>query len=151
MLRPLAMQHVSLWLVREDASAASIALAESGVFNPDAADGFRLQLPDVAEQRFREVYLAARSRLDKILAHFGRAALPPLHDELLVFRKESVDSPRRLNAARALRGIVERGALGADSARPDMRAQKIIDSLFSLPLEVAGSSGPAFSFTPCAP
>ena len=89
------MQHVSLWLVREDASAASIALAESGVFNPDAADGFRLQLPDVAEQRFREVYLAARSRLDKILAHFGRearATVPAVPQAVALPELEALDT-----------------------------------------------------------
>ena len=71
MFRPLAMQHVALWLVREDAPTASLALAELGSFCPDAAEGLKLDLPDVSETRYRDVYLSARSRLDRILAYGG--------------------------------------------------------------------------------
>ncbi len=73
MFRPLAMQHVSLWLTREDAPAASLALAECGAFNPDTAERYRSALPDAGEQRYRDAYLSARSRLDRILDHCGRA------------------------------------------------------------------------------
>jgi V/A-type H+-transporting ATPase subunit I len=67
MLRPERMQRVSLWLVRADAPAAALALAESGVFNADVGDRFRVELPDLGEHRYRETYLEARSRLDKLL------------------------------------------------------------------------------------
>jgi len=60
------MRHVSLWLVREDAPAAALALAELGAFCPDLdADG-GLDAPDAAERRFREAWLSARSRLERI-------------------------------------------------------------------------------------
>ena len=67
MLRPERMQRVSLWLVRADAPAAALALAESGAFNTDAGDRFRIELPDLGEHRYRETFLEARSRLDKLL------------------------------------------------------------------------------------
>ncbi|MCX7891617.1 MAG: hypothetical protein N2544_04500 [Burkholderiales bacterium] len=74
------MQHVSLWLVREDAPAASLALAGLGSFCPDAAEGLKLDLPDVSETRYRDVYLSARSRLDRIVAFAGvtpEVRMPP--------------------------------------------------------------------------
>ena len=67
MLRPERMQRVSLWLVRTDAPAAALALAESGAFNADAGDRFRVELPDLSEHPYRETFLEARSRLDKLL------------------------------------------------------------------------------------
>jgi len=67
------MRHVTLWLVREDAPAASLALAALGTFCPDTAEDLRLELPDVSETHYRDVYLSARSRLDRIVDHFGRS------------------------------------------------------------------------------
>ncbi|MBI2312120.1 MAG: hypothetical protein HYU77_06440 [Betaproteobacteria bacterium] len=72
MFRPLAMQHAALWLVRESAPAAALALAECGVFNPDTSEQFKYDLPDLPEQHYREAFLAARNRMDKILAQCGR-------------------------------------------------------------------------------
>lgn len=71
-LRPLRMQHVSLWLVREAAPAASLALAECGSFNPDPDDTLRFDPPGLPEQRYHDAYASARVRLDKILAFCGR-------------------------------------------------------------------------------
>ncbi|HSO07261.1 MAG TPA: V-type ATPase 116kDa subunit family protein [Pelomicrobium sp.] len=81
MFRPLSMQHVSLWLTREDAPAASLALAECGVFNPDTAERYRAALPDAGEQHYRDAYLSARSRLDRILAHCERGPVAPMPGE----------------------------------------------------------------------
>ncbi|MCU0898437.1 MAG: hypothetical protein MUC55_13195 [Burkholderiales bacterium] len=95
MLRPLAMQHVSLWLVREDAPAASLALAELGTFCPDAAEGLKLDLPDVSEARYRDVYLSARSRLDRILAHCGMRPdlrMPPTPQPVPLDRLTALDA-----------------------------------------------------------
>lgn len=78
MFRPERMQRVTLWLVRADAPAAALALAESGAFNADAGDHFRIELPDLDEHRYREVFFEARSRLDKLLeGRSGSAAAPP--------------------------------------------------------------------------
>lgn len=78
MFRPERMQRVSLWLVREDAPAAALALAESGAFNADAGDRFRIELPDLDEHRYREIFFEAKNRLDKLReARPGSAAAPP--------------------------------------------------------------------------
>lgn len=78
MFRPERMQRVSLWLVRGDAPAAALALAESGAFNADAGDRFRIELPDLDEHRYREIFFEAKNRLDKLLeARPGSAADPP--------------------------------------------------------------------------
>ena len=75
MFRPERMQRVSLWLVRSDAPAAALALAESGAFNADAGDRFRIELPDLDEHRYRETFFEAKNRLDKLLeARPGSAA-----------------------------------------------------------------------------
>jgi V/A-type H+-transporting ATPase subunit I len=95
MLRPLAMQHVSLWLVREDAPAASLALAELGCFCPDAAEGLKLELPDQSESRYRQVYLSARSRLDRIAAQGGavpEVRLPPSPQPVTLDVLEKLDA-----------------------------------------------------------
>ncbi|MDP1636094.1 MAG: hypothetical protein Q8L69_15615, partial [Gallionellaceae bacterium] len=67
MLRPERMRRVNLWLVRADAPAAALALAESGAFNTDDGDRFRIELPDLGEHPYRETFFEARSRLDKLL------------------------------------------------------------------------------------
>lgn len=78
MFRPERMQRVSLWLVRGDAPAAALALAESGAFNADAGDRFRIELPDLDEHRYREIFFEAKNRLDKLLeARPGSTAAPP--------------------------------------------------------------------------
>jgi len=89
------MQHVSLWLVREDAPAASLALAALGSFCPDAAEGLKLDLPDVSEARYRDVYLSARSRLDRILAFCGVRAelrMPPSPQPVPLARLAELDA-----------------------------------------------------------
>jgi V/A-type H+-transporting ATPase subunit I len=81
MLKPLPMRQVSLWLVREDAPAASLALAELGTFCPDLEASAALEAPDMAEKRYREAYLSARSRLDRIGAlceAVPEARVPPV-------------------------------------------------------------------------
>lgn len=78
MLRTLPMQHAALWLTRSDAPAASLALAECGVFNPDTAERYRAELPDQDERRYREIYQSARSRLERILGYLQRPLAPQL-------------------------------------------------------------------------
>ncbi len=96
MFRPLAMQHASLWLVRESAPAAALALAECGVFNPDNAEQFKYELPDLPEQHYREAFLGARGRMDKILAQCGwRPEVSPLTQES---RPASLEALERLNS-----------------------------------------------------
>lgn len=69
MFRPLPMQHLELLLLREQLPHAALALAESGLFQPDAVA--REELDDPPGEGFRHLYREARTRLDKILAHYG--------------------------------------------------------------------------------
>ena len=95
MFRPLRMRHVSLWLVREDAPSASLTLAELGSFCPDAAEGMQLDVPDAAEKRYRDAYLSARSRLDRIAAQCEappEARVPPLPQPVAAERLEALDA-----------------------------------------------------------
>ena len=131
MWRPERMQRVSLWLVRTDAPAAALALAESGAFNADAGDRFRIELPDLGEYRYRETFLEARSRLDKLLelvpgiesagvaaAASGATDSPP---EQPVPPNELAALARRLGElwARAFAAEEAIQALTAESARID--------------------------------
>ena len=82
-----------------------------------------------SDRKFGE--LAVTSLID----HFGREAIPALRAELLAEVKESAESPRKWHAARALRGLIERGVLG-NNTRPDRAARRTIASLFALPLDL---------------
>ena len=131
MWRPERMQRVNLWLVRTDAPAAALALAESGVFNADAGDRFRIELPDLGEHRYRETFLEARSRLDKLLElvpDAGAAAAAPvasgardLPPEAPVPQDELAALARRLGElwARAFAAEEAIQALAAESVRID--------------------------------
>ncbi len=66
MFSPLPMQRVSLQILREAAPRAAVILARSGVFNPETVDVPEGALPDSPGERFREVFLSAKSRLLKI-------------------------------------------------------------------------------------
>lgn len=124
MLRPERMQRVNLWLVRGDAPAAALALAESGAFNADVGDRFRIELPDLGEYRYREAFLEARSRLDKLLelvpgAAAGAAA--PAPPEQPVPPDELAALARRLGELWALAFAADEAinALAAEAARID--------------------------------
>jgi len=71
MFLPLPMQRVELHVLSDEAPAAVLALAELGVFNPEAADSQGQRFPDAPAQGFRELYGEARSRLDKLNAYLG--------------------------------------------------------------------------------
>jgi V/A-type H+-transporting ATPase subunit I len=74
MFKPLAMRHVALWVLRRDAPQAALELAAWGVFNPESSKAWERDLPEQPGDRYREVYLEARARMDKIASHSG--ALP---------------------------------------------------------------------------
>jgi V/A-type H+-transporting ATPase subunit I len=66
MFSPIPMQRVSLQVLREGAGQAAVALARSGVFNPETIEVPEGALPDLPGERFRELFLSAKSRLMKI-------------------------------------------------------------------------------------
>lgn len=68
MFRPLPMQRLELLLLREHLPHAALALAESGAFQPDPAS--HAELDDPPGEGYRHLFHEARTRLDKILAHF---------------------------------------------------------------------------------
>src|SRR5512135_1527816 len=95
MFRPLQMRHVSLWLVREDAPAASLALAELGSFCPDLEASAALEVPDAAERRYREAWLSARSRFERICAlceTVPEARVPPVPQPVGHAAMEALDA-----------------------------------------------------------
>ncbi len=69
MLMPAAMQRINLQVLTEDAPVAAQALAEFGVFNPEASHGYAEQMPEIPGEHYRDLYRSAQSRLDKVLAH----------------------------------------------------------------------------------
>ncbi len=75
MFTPLAMQHVTLYLVKEEAPHAALALGRFGVFEPGPVekDG---PLAERFGQEYRETFLRAANRLQKICRHLG-LELPP--------------------------------------------------------------------------
>jgi V/A-type H+-transporting ATPase subunit I len=69
MFAPLPMQHVTLHLLKEDAPAAALTLAERASFNPEAAPAGEHDLPDRPGRHYQSLYRSARMRLDKALGH----------------------------------------------------------------------------------
>lgn len=67
MFQPIPMQHVTLYMMREDAALGALALAESGVFSPyeETSTGSALDERPGAEYRAR--FEETRQRLEKIL------------------------------------------------------------------------------------
>lgn len=68
MFKPLAMQYATIFLVSEDVAAASLALAESEAFNPQARDESEA-LPERPGEDYRALYESARGRLSKVLSY----------------------------------------------------------------------------------
>lgn len=75
MFTPLAMQHVTLYLVKEEAPHAALALGRFGVFEPEVGDDDG-PLAERFGQDYRETFLSAANRLQKISTHLG-LAIPP--------------------------------------------------------------------------
>lgn len=82
MLTTEPMQFATLFVLREDAAAAALALAQSGAFAPETGEASSAQLPEAPAERFSEVYQSARTRLEKLAAScprdFFRGAPPPV-------------------------------------------------------------------------
>lgn len=81
MFTPLSMRHVTLYLMREEAPAAALTLAEQGVFAPRQEDVADDALPEQPGTRFSGLYASAARRLDKILAYTRLRPEPPAGDD----------------------------------------------------------------------
>lgn len=77
MFRAQPMSRVTLWLLASEAPDAALLLARHGLFAPASERDERL--PDVPGEAYREVFLEADSRLNKILEHFA-GDMPPIPD-----------------------------------------------------------------------
>ena len=69
MFTPLSMRHVTLYLMREEAPAAALTLAQQGVFAPYRESVASDELPEQPGTRYSGLYVSAARRLDKILAY----------------------------------------------------------------------------------
>lgn len=74
MFKPLAMQHVELSLLKDDAAQAALLLANYGAFDPEILEIAADQLPEAPGEAYRQAYAQCRAHLDKILAHFEISA-----------------------------------------------------------------------------
>ena len=70
MFGALPMQHVTLYLLREDIAVVALALGELGVFAPQRDDELK-ELPETPGARYQVFYGSAQRRLEKILAYTG--------------------------------------------------------------------------------
>ena len=74
MFKPLAMQHVELSLLKDDAAQAALLLANYGAFDPEILEIAADQLPEAPGEAYRQAYAQCRAHLDKILSHFEISA-----------------------------------------------------------------------------
>lgn len=80
MFRPLPMQHVTLQAMTLDLPAASLILAELGVFDPDTRADATAALPQNPGSHYRELHQQALSRLEKISNYLGTPATGSMLD-----------------------------------------------------------------------
>lgn len=69
MFSPQRMKHVTLRVLTEDLPVVSLSLAELGLFCPDPRLEAEDELPENPGKRYRELYLQAKARMDKIQTH----------------------------------------------------------------------------------
>ncbi len=73
MFKPQPMQRVDLSLLKDDAPQAALLLANYGCFAPEFTEIIPQNLPEQPGENYRHAYHENKSRLDKILEHFGIA------------------------------------------------------------------------------
>lgn len=88
MMKPAAMQRVTLHVLVEETPAAALALAESGVFDPEPLPASAL--PDLPAEHYGSLVKSAGARLDKILKACDRAIASPAAPLRLVPEEELV-------------------------------------------------------------
>jgi V/A-type H+-transporting ATPase subunit I len=80
MFRAKPIVHVDIYVAADQAQTAATSLAEAEVFLPEADPELAESLPDDPASSYRDAVASARTRLDKLLAHYQLAApdsLPP--------------------------------------------------------------------------
>jgi V/A-type H+/Na+-transporting ATPase subunit I len=69
MFRAQPLSRMTLWCLTSEAPDMAVLLARQGIYNPSPVP--QAELPEMAGQDYRETYVEARSRLDKILPFCG--------------------------------------------------------------------------------
>lgn len=95
MFRPLPMRHVSLQVMGEDLTRASVVLADLGVFHPDFRDP-GAEFSKIPGESYRALFHQAQTRLAKVANHLG--GLPPfeLGDAHVVPEEALAETNRQL-------------------------------------------------------
>jgi len=100
MFMPLPMKRIALSLLRDDASQASLLLANYGSFDPEFSETTPEQFPDLPGESWRLAYTETRAHLDKILAHYEIAAPKTVTDPM-----QAVDPPQLAEAGMWLKMV----------------------------------------------
>ena len=100
MFMPLPMKRIALSLLRDDASQASLLLANYGSFDPEFIETTPEQFPDLPGESWRLAYTETRAHLDKILAHYEIAAPKTVTDPM-----QAVDPPQLAEAGMWLKMV----------------------------------------------
>lgn len=79
MFKPLPMLRIDLSLLKDDAPKAALLLAEFASFAPEVSELIPENLPELPGENYRQAYNENKSRLDKIIDHFG-ITVPELPD-----------------------------------------------------------------------
>jgi V/A-type H+-transporting ATPase subunit I len=77
MFRAAPMARVTLWFLTSEAQDAALYLARHGAFAPAPPE---VGLPETPTANYREVFLQAQSRLEKLLEH-AHAPMPPVQED----------------------------------------------------------------------
>ncbi len=80
MFKPLPMLRIDLSLIKDDAPKTALLLANFASFAPEITEIFPENLPELPGESYRRIYSENKSRLDKIVDHYG-IAIPETVDE----------------------------------------------------------------------
>jgi V/A-type H+-transporting ATPase subunit I len=82
------MKHVVLQVLSDDLPQVSLTLAELEVFHPDCRECNEALFPNIPGERYREYYVEAVGRLEKIRVHLPTAPPPELGKPRVVSEQE---------------------------------------------------------------
>lgn len=105
MFKPLRMQHVTLWVLRDEAPQAALLLATYGIFTPEKSMAWERDLPDTPGDRYMDVFSEAQARLNKITGHFDEDEIaPPTPAPTMLIETQNAPTLEELSAWNAWLG-----------------------------------------------
>ena len=157
MFKPLPMLRSDLSLIKDDAPGAALLLANFTNFAPETSETIPEELPELPGEDYRHSYSENKSRLDKIVGHYGIAvpeaageAMQPVGLEQLnelgawlkqVWQQCSEDQERmrqlhedRLHAGNLLRALDQFRDINIDLTRLQEKGQLLNVHVGTLPL-----------------